>query len=136
MAEVKTHDPKRTNLIYNGVAIVGFAKSGAIKTEKSEDNFTPVVGLMGDVVAAESYDDTGKITIKLLAGSSSIPFLSKEAKKRGDAAWVPCQMINLNTNAVSCGGTRCRITKAPPVEIGAEVGELEYTIFVADFKED
>lgn len=136
MAEVITYDPKLNNVIYNGVALTGFAKSGAIKFEKSEDNFSTVVGLLGDVVAAESYDETATITIKLIQGSSSIPYMREQAKVRGDDAWVSCQIVNLNTNATSCGGTKCRIIKAPAIELGSEVGEQEFTIFVANSNED
>lgn len=128
-------DPKKVSVIYNGVTLVGFAKSGAIKAEKKEDNFNPYVGLLGDVTGAESYDDTGEITLKFAAGSSSVPYLRSEAKKRGDESWAACQIVNLNTNAATIGGTKCRITKFPADEIGSDVGELEFKIFVADYKE-
>lgn len=130
-----TWDPKKNSVIYNGVTLVGWAKSGAIKAEKKEDNFTPYVGLFGDVTAAENYNETGEITLKFAAGSSSIPYLRSEAKKRGDAAWAACQIVNLNTNAATIGGTKCRIVKSPADEVGPDVGELEFKIFVADYKE-
>lgn len=135
MADVQTLDPRNTNVFYNGVAVVGFAKSSAIKVEKKEDNFEASTGLLGDVTAIENCDETGTITLKLKRGSSSIPFFTKEAKKRGDAAWAPCQAIDLNTNAVSCSGTKCRVVKAPSIELGSEVNEVEIQIFVADLKQ-
>ncbi|UYO61809.1 hypothetical protein LNN31_13590 [Acetobacterium wieringae] len=134
MAETQTLDPRSTNVIYNGVAVVGFAKNSSIKVEKKEDNFEASTGLMGDVTAIENCDETGTITLKIKRGSSSIPFFIKEAKKRGDAAWAPCQVIDLNANAVSSSGTKCRVVKAPSIELGGEVGEVEIQIFVADLQ--
>jgi len=129
----ETYDVKSNNAILDGVVLTGFAKGSAITAEKKEDNFTTYVGMMGDTTIAETYDDTGEATIKLKSTSPSVPYMEAWARKRGDAALFPFQIVSLGTNAVSVSGTKCRITKSAKIEIGPEESEREYKIFIADY---
>ena len=130
---VETYDVKSNNAVLNGTVLTGFAKGSALTAEKKEDNFTTYTGMMGDVTIAETYDETGEITVKLKGTSSSVPIMEEWARKRGDAALFAFQIVALGTNAVSVSGTKCRITKSAKIEIGPEETEREYKIFVADY---
>lgn len=127
-----THNFKNTIVIIDGVIITGFTDGDAISTSKNEDDVTAHVGAGGDVTFNESNDPTGTVTITLKQDSSSVPIL--------DALHKSKKMFSVEVNDTGNGkrisGSECRFSKTPDASWGNEVTGREYTILVADFKED
>ena len=133
MSQVKTFDPKKVTVIYDGLVITGFASDSIVKAEKNEDNVTPHVGVMGEVSRAINADNTGKIGITLANTSPFIRILSNKARTNVIA---PISVIDMNDHGVNVGGTQAWITKAPDVSIGKEIEEIDVEFFVADYLVD
>lgn len=132
MGETTTYDFKKVSVIVDGVIITGYMDGESITTEKNEDDVTTHVGAQGDVTFSESNDETGTITLNIKQTSSSAPILKtlRDGKKI-----FPVQIVDVNSNVVRAGGTQCRFVKPPARTWGNEVTGLEYSIYVADYKE-
>lgn len=130
--ELISYDPLKVNLDVNGVIITGYADGAMIEVERNEDAIFPYVGTQGEVAVAESADKTGTIKVTLMQTSPSVSYLDTLAKQKGDEAAFPVTMINMNTNAVDCSGTKARVKKMASETIDKEVTEREFEIFVAD----
>lgn len=130
MSRVKTYDPKKVTVMYNGMVVTGFAEGSMVKCEKNEDNNTPHVGVLGEVSRAVNADNTGKITISLAGTSPWIGIFSRLASSNELSS---CTVIDMNDAGVNIGGSECWIIKSPDVNIGKEVEDQDIEIFVADY---
>lgn len=128
----KTHNFKNTIVIVDSMIITGFMDSEAISTDKNEDEVSAHVGADGSVTFNESNDNTGTIAITLKQDSASAPLL--DALRRSKRTFAA--EVSDTANGVRISGSRCRIVKPPARAYGPEVTGLEYTILVADYKED
>ena len=131
---VTTYDVRDVNVIVNGRVITGFSDGSSIEAEKNQDNFTPHVGVKGEVTFAESNDETGTVTITVKSTSPSYPYLTSLANRRGESAIVPIQIVDLNTNSVQVGGNEARVMQPASAEWGNEESDREFSIYVADYK--
>lgn len=130
MSKTKTFNPKLVTVMYGGMVITGFAEGSMVKCEKNEDNVTPHVGVLGEVSRAINADNTGKITISL-AGTS--PFIGILARKAAANAIEPISVVDMNDNGVNVGGSEAWIVKAPPINLGKEIEDVDIEFFVADY---
>ncbi|MGJ0848188.1 phage structural protein [Tissierella praeacuta] len=130
MAGVKTYNPRLVTVMYGGMVITGFAENSMVKCERNEDNNIPHVGVLGEVSRAENADNTGKITISL-AGTS--PFISILARKAAANEIEPISVVDMNRGGVNIGGSEAWIVKAPPINLGKEIEEVDIEFFVADY---
>ena len=127
---MNTYNPKDIIIVVGGRAITGVADESFVAAEKTEDGFTEYIGAKGEVSIAENANETGTIRITLAHTSPSISYLNSLANRK---AVVPANIIDMNTNGVRAGGTRCIVRKPATAEWGKEVGNREFEIFVADF---
>lgn len=125
-----SYDPKKVNVIVNGVFIVGFMDGTFVNAEKNADNITPHIGAQGDVTYSENANQTGTITLTLKQDSTSLPFLQRQSKRKED---FPVQVIDANDGNFKAGGSQARIVKTPGREFGAEIAGVEVQIHVADY---
>lgn len=130
MSGVKTYNPKLVTVMYGGMVITGYAENSIVKCERNEDNNIPHVGVLGEVSRAINADDTGKITISLAATS---PFINILAQKATANTIEPISVIDMNKGGVNVSGSEAWITKAPPVNLGKEIEEVDIEFFVADY---
>ena len=130
MSKTKTFNPKLVTVMYGGMVITGFAEGSMVKCEKNEDNVTPHVGVLGEVSRAINADNTGKITISL-AGTS--PFIGILARKAAANVIEPISVVDMNDNGVNVGGSEAWIVKAPPINLGKEIEDVDIEFFVADY---
>ena len=130
MSKTKTFNPKLVTVMYGGMVITGFAEGSMVKCEKNEDNVTPHVGVLGEVSRAINADNTGKITISL-AGTS--PFIGILARKAAANVIEPISVVDMNDNGVNVGGSEAWIIKAPPINLGKEIEDVDIEFFVADY---
>ena len=126
---MKSYDPKKVNLIVNGITITGFADGSMISVERNEDSIVPHVGTKGEVSVAESADESGEITINLASTSPQVQYFVQLSKQKGDDADFSVSIVNMNTNGVSLSSNDCRVKKLPQIEFGDEVDEVEIVLF-------
>lgn len=127
---VRTFDPNKVTIIFDGQVITGFSEDTLVEAEKNEDNVTPYVGVKGEVSRAINANNTGMITISLATTSPFIRILSQKAKVDTIA---PISIIDMNDDGINIGGTESWITKAPNIMLGKEVDAVEVQFFVADY---
>lgn len=133
---IRTFDPKDINVIVGGVALTGFAENTFVTAERMEDMFTEYVGAKGEVAMSETSNNTGEITVTLESTSPSVKYLDGLAIKRGAAAIIPVQIVDLNNDTKIISGTEARVRKPAPYEGGKEISEREYVIFVSELEFD
>lgn len=126
--EIASYDPKKVNLVVNGVAITGFSADGVITVTRNEDIVTTQVGAKGDVAYSENANESGNIAMTLMGTSSSLPYLRTLAVKR-----TPLSVMISDANdatAVNVAEEQCRILKPPDITRAKEVGTETVNIFV------
>lgn len=128
-----TYDFKKVTVIVDGNIITGFMDGESISTEANTEEVTMHVGADGSVTFSESNDQTGKITLTLKQTSASATVLDKLLKNKKMFA---TQIVDSNNKKFKAGGNECRIQQKPNRTWGNEVTGLEYTILVADYKEE
>lgn len=127
---MKHYDPTKVSFIFNGGAITGFAEDSHISAERMEDHFMEYVGVLGEVSHAENANKTGEVTITLASTSPSVGILNRAANA---GTIAPLSIVDMNEGGTNVAGVEARVRKPADREWGKEVGELEFTFFVADF---
>ena len=128
-----TYDSNDVNVIVNGVITTGLGKSPAISASQTGDSFKTNIGMKGDVTLSEMNDSTGKITISLKSTSPSCAQYEELARRTGLSALVSVQVVDLTTNGISAGGTKCRIKKTSDKTWGEEETERKFEFEVTDY---
>jgi len=130
MAKSKSYDFKKVSLIVDGRHHTGFMDGSPIRAEQNNDGVTPHVGADGEVVFAESADQTGTITVTYKHTSPALAHVRQLYKARKT---FPIMLDDQNDPRVRVGGTEARVLKMPPLERGTEVTGVEVQYFVADY---
>lgn len=133
MADVYTYDSNDVNLILDGVIITGLAEGEAIEANQNEENFSKVVGMKGDVILSETNDKTGIIKFKLNSTSPFCSYCDELARRTGEKALIPAQVVDLTTGGISVGGNKARMKKTADKKWGPESTEREYELEVTDY---
>lgn len=132
---MRTFDPKDINVIVGRVVLTGFAEDTFVTAERMEDTFTEYVGAKGEVSMSETSNNTGEITVVLENTSPSVRYLNGLANKKGPAAIVPVQIVDLNDNSI-ISATEARVRKPATYEGGKEINEREFVIFASELNFD
>src|SRR4051812_38937216 len=74
---MKTFNPKKVAITYNGVPITGFAKGSFVEADQNADTFTLDVGSDGEAARTQSADESGNVKITLMQQSASNDYLSQ-----------------------------------------------------------
>jgi hypothetical protein len=127
---VQTYDPKKVHVFFNGIPVTGYAKDTFITIERKEDAYKPYVGCDGRYTRAKVNDHSAEIKIKLVQDSPTNDLLSAVAilDEQTDMGSGVFLMTDL-AGATVAKATDAWIQKMPTVERGAEVGEVEWTLF-------
>lgn len=123
-----TYDPDKVSVIINGTIITGFDASGVFTYTRSNDIVTPEVGVQGDVAYVENRNETGTLTLTLMASSPQLPMLRRLAVQ-----WQPLSVVVNDANQydpLNISAEDCRITKVPDVGRTNALGSASITIFV------
>ena len=123
-----TYDPDKVSFIINGTIITGFDASGVFTYTRSNDIVTPEVGVQGDVAYVENRNETGTLTLTLMASSPQLPMLRRLAVQR-----QPLSVVVNDANQydpLNISAEDCRITKVPDVGRTNALGSASITIFV------
>lgn len=129
---VRVYDPEKVQIQIAGVYITGFSENSKVTIEKSEDNFTPAVGVEGTVSYAVNYNATAKAKISLANTSPSIPHIRSLAKSRTMFNFTLTDLNDVGENK-SCDG--CIVLKTPDIKRNKNVEEEEFEIFIPYLEE-
>lgn len=132
---MRTYDPKNINVIVGGVVLTGVAENTFVTAERMEDSFTEYVGAKGEVAMSETSNDTGEITVTLANTSPSVRYLNGLANRKGQAAIVPVQIVDLNDNTI-ISATEARVRRPANYEGSKEISEREFVIFCSELNFD
>lgn len=132
---MRTFDPKDINVLVGRRALTGFAENTFVTAERAEDMFTEHIGAKGEVSMSETSNNSGEITVTLANTSPDVRYLNNLANKKGPAAIVAVQIVDLNDNTV-VSGTEARVRRPANYEGGKEITEREFVIFVSELNFD
>ncbi len=131
-APVRQYTAQDVSINVDGLIITGLASGTFVKCEKNEDKYIPYVGSQGEVVRAHNADPTGKITFTTEITSPSNLYLTQRANSPD---LFPVKVVDMNPQSQqTAGGSECWVEKHANFERGAEVGEIEWVIYVADYE--
>jgi len=129
---ITTYSSKKVSITVAGQPITGVAEDSFVICEFTSDAFTKKTGADGEVTRSANPDQSGTVTIKLMASSESNAYLSALAlaDKNTLLGTVPV-MIKDNNGTDLVEGNECWITKQPKQEYGKEVGDREWKFEVS-----
>lgn len=128
---VKSYNAKDCVITVDGVYITGLGED-MVSSEREEDLRTNSVGAQGDVVASETNNQLGTVTITVQVTSPQRSHLMRLAKRSEPfPLWVTNKKLGERF-----GGTMALMQNYPSVERGAEAGDEEYTFTVYDYTVD
>lgn len=132
---ITTYSSKKVSISVGGVNITGVAEDSFVTCEFSSDTYSKKTGADGEVTRSRNPDDSGTITIKLMASSESNAYLSALAitDKKTLLGTVPI-LIKDNNGTDVVAGTECWVTKQPKQEYGKEVGDREWKFEVSNLE--
>ena len=129
--QVSTYSAAAVNVIYAGHLMTGFGEGDSvIEVARTKDSIQMTTGIKGDGVLSQSTDKSGKIKIKLLAGSATNKFLSDKANA-SDAGSLFSGDITISETGTDAGviAEKCVIVKVPDFTRGAVAQELEWEFY-------
>lgn len=132
---VKTYDPAKVSVIFNGVPLHGFADGTFVRIERDEDMFTKVTGADGETSRAKSNNRGGFAAVILQQTSESNDHLAAfaEADEINNAGHGPLLVKDLNGTTLAFASSAW-IKKKPNAEFGKEITDREWVIDCADLK--
>lgn len=128
-----TYNPKKIEVIVDGISMVGFAEDSIVEAERMEDKREMVVGAKGDVDFIENADDSGTVTITLKHNSPSNAIL-KDLYDSGKVFDFAVVDQNFRRD-VGVAGSRCKVASTPTFARGDSISDREWTLLVADYEE-
>lgn len=128
----KVYDPDQISVMICGIPIIGgFADGSMVDIEQDEDDFTEVVGTMGDVTRSKKNNKMTTITVRLLQASTANSLLSAlantDAAAPNGAGIGPSEIKDLQGTSVFFFD-KSWIAKVPKVSFDAQDTPREWKI--------
>jgi len=125
---LKTYDPLKVNITYNGRQLRMFGES-LFTLARNEDNVTLKKGVKGDSTYILNANKAGKLTITLQQESPDISYLENCAEK-----YV---MANLAITDANESGTiffaqNCMVQKLPDRARGKDAADVSFVFLIPD----
>lgn len=128
MAEVKSYDPKKVNVVVDGTTLTGFSADGIITVSRSEDTVTVNTGCKGDTVYEENANEGGTVAITLMQTSASLSKLRSLDLNRKKFALL---ISDANDDSeIKISSANCRVTKLPDIVRGKNTATVTVNIYV------
>lgn len=125
------YDPKKVELVINGVTVTGYADGDKIKIEPvTKEDIKSVAGIDGDVSFAKVNDDRHTVTFTLKEESPSNKILDALRKLPTSFAVM---VRNNSAGKYIGGGTECMFSEKPGVTFGADAPKREWKIIVPNY---
>ncbi len=120
---LKNYSPDEVSMSFKGINITGIQDGTFIEAERNEDAFTTHVGSNGDVTRTKNLNKTGKVTLTLMAESTTndlLMALHSQDEILGTAYGV--LQITDHNGAMRCEAAEAWIMKVPKAERAKESG--------------
>lgn len=127
------YDPKKVTIIVDGQYITGFSDDTKVTAEREEDTQMEYVGVDGEVDSSINANESGTITVPVKSTSPSVRYLNKLANARKT---FNTSVVDSNDNGTNANGVQCFVRQPMFPEVGKEISEVEYEIFVGNLTID
>ncbi len=129
--ELHTYDPLQIVIVFKGLRIQGYADGTYVKVSRSVDTWADQVGADGQMTRVRTRDQSGTITLTLVAASQSnkdLALLALEDEQFGNGVGT-ASIRDLNGLDLHKGESGW-IKKPPEAEYGKDAGTREWVIRV------
>lgn len=135
MAMFHNYNPKKVLFNWKGITARGYVAGSFIVVQMNAEMFTTNTGASGDVCRVQSNDESGKVTLRLMATSPTNAELSTQAAldKITGLNYGALQIKDLNGLTVH-SAEQAWIEKMPDDDKGMEVGEIEWVFACAQLR--
>lgn len=130
MAQVRTYDPKRINIVIGSHIVSGYGEDTFVSIEPTGDGTQATAGADGEVARSLSHNPLHRLTLTLQQTSLSNNALSDLLnldRASGGGGIVPLQVRDLRGTTIFAA-SQAWVVQLPTVEFGAEVSEREWEI--------
>lgn len=132
---MKEFNPNHIIIAFGEVLLRGYAEDEFVTVEHTSDAFTKATGAQGDTVRIKTNDESGTVTVTLLASSAANGELSLIAAADRAAGGLragvrPIFVKDLNLTTL-CSGGEAWIRKVPTVSYSRGVPVREWIFDVA-----
>lgn len=123
------YDVKKITVVVDGRFLTGFSSDSKVKAERMEDTQIEYIGVDGEVDTSINANNAGTVTVTLKSTSPSVAYLNQLSNAR---KIISLSVIDLNINGVNATGTGAFVRKPRFADVGKEISDVEYEIFVGD----
>jgi len=125
---LKTYDPLKVNIAYNGRQMRMFGDS-LFTLARDEDNVTLKKGVKGDSTYILNANKAGKLTITLQQESPDISYLEKCAEKFVQANLA---ITDANESGIIFFAQNCMVQKLPDRVRGKDAPDVAFVFLIPD----
>lgn len=126
----KLYDPRKVTLMFDGMAVSGFAEDSMINMEKDEEANTMYNGAQGEVSISKNANNIWTMTVALASTSPFIGILRDKALS--DEPRAPISVINMNEGHEDMSSSTAIVTTPPAYMATTEIEGVEVEIKVHD----
>ena len=133
--EARNYDVNKVTVSFLGVPLTGFSEGSKVKVERNVDAYTLKVGCDGDSCRSKSQNHSGRITVRLSAGSPSNDALAGAAVLDENSGMGAGELgvVDLNGTMLAHAG-KAWVVKQPAADFEKEVGEREWVFETGDLE--
>lgn len=129
----RSYDPTENKLVFKGLTIASYAPDSFIKAARNTKSVTLEVGASGDVVRVFSKDKSGKLTVSVLAASSTNDKLSAiQQSDEANADGLGALQLNSNNGTLFVHGDEACIEGPPEINRGAKMPTYDWVFLIAN----
>ena len=134
MSDVTVYSASSVNIVFGGILFTGLGSGDdAVQVERNEPAIDMKIGIQGDGTLSQSTDKSGRVLVRLLAGSATNALLSAKANA-GDAGVVfsaPLVITEAGTNGKATA-SKAVIEKTPNYVRGKTAQEVVWAFISHD----
>lgn len=126
---MQQYDPAKIILVLGPTLITGYAPDSFVKVEWNVPRFALLVGSDGESVRSQSRNQSARITVRLMPGSTGALALEAAiiADKAGGAGVLPLMLTDLSTGR-SHAAEGAWVTNDPDIDYQTEVQPIEFVL--------
>jgi hypothetical protein len=127
---LRNYDPAANIVSFLGNIFTAFGTDNAIQASFSEDLWLPAVGISGETARSRNHNESGTVTLTLLATSPENDILSNAvALDKVTATAIGPLFIKEKNGTTVLHAPEAYIQKMPDMERAKEVGTVPWVIF-------
>ena len=137
MSEVNLYDPMDVSVTLTAneidYIVTGFAEGTFVTCQKTEDDYSVVVGAKGEVCRARTANPLGQIQLTLKNTSPTNAILRTLVNQ--DALFDARVNDANDSTQFNAGGSKCWVLKNANEQRGSTILNTEWTIMVGDYEQ-